>query len=125
MHADDEGAAIVEFVSVAALLTVLFLGVLQLALVTHVRNTLVDCAGEGARYGGLSDRSVTDGAERTRLLITSALGPRYAEQVSATYISADGLAVVQVEVTAPVPVVGLLPGAGTVTVVGHGLVEPR
>lgn len=123
--ATDEGSAVVEFVSVVGLLTLLFLAVLQLALVTHVRNTLVDCASEGARYGGLSDRTASDGANRTRDLIAASLGERYASDVSADVVTHDGLAVVEVQVTAPVPVVGLLGTGDTVTVRGHGLLEPR
>ena len=49
----DTGSAIVDFALVGALVTVLFVGVLQLTIVLHVRNTLVDTAAEGARYGAL------------------------------------------------------------------------
>ena len=54
----------------AGLLTLLATGVLQLAVVLHVRATLVDCASEGARLGALADRSPADGAARTRVRLT-------------------------------------------------------
>lgn len=101
----------------------LFLGVLQLALTVHVRNTLIDCAAEGARYGGLSDRTPTQGAERTRALIRSALGPAYARDVTATTTTVDDLPVVEVRVRASLPVVGLIAGSRRLEVSGHGLVE--
>jgi len=119
----DAGSAVAEFVLVGALTTVLFAGVLQLALVQHVRSTLVDCAAEGARYGALADRSPADGAARATELIASALHPRYASDVTARRTVADGLDVVRVEVTAPLPVLGLLGPGGTLTVAGHALEE--
>lgn len=108
---------------IGALTTVLFAGVLQLTLTLHVRSTLIDCAAEGARYGALADRTVEQGAQRTRDLIAMTLAPRFAQQVVAESTVVDGLDVVRVEVTAPLPVVGLLGPAGTLAVDGHALAE--
>ena len=119
----DRGAAVPEFVMVAALVTVLFTGLLQLALALHVRNTLTDCVAEGARLGALADRGPVDGAERARTLIRSSLADRYAADVSAGYVEVDGLRAVRVTATAPLPVLGLLGPVGTLTVEGHGAVE--
>ena len=120
---DDRGSAVVDFVLVAALLTIVFVAVVQLAVVLHVRNTLVDCASEGARFGALADRTPADGAARTRELIGMSLSPRYAADVSATTMTLDGLAVVQVRVRSPLPVIGLLgPGRG-LDLTGHGVQE--
>lgn len=119
---DESGAAVVDFVLVGALVTLVFLGVLQLGTVLHVRNTLVDCASEGARYGALADRTPADGAQRTADLVRASLADRYAEQVTATYADVDGLDVVRVTITAPLPVIGLL-GPRSLTVRGHGVVE--
>lgn len=113
----------VDFVLIGALTTILFAAVLQLALTLHVRSTLVDCAAEGARYGALADRTPAQGAARTRELIGTALAPGFAEQVDATTTMVDGLDVVQVKVTAPLPLIGLLGPAGTLTVDGHALQE--
>ncbi|WP_024288979.1 TadE family protein [Cellulomonas sp. KRMCY2] len=119
----DRGSAVVDFVLIGALTTVLFAGVLQLTLTLHVRSTLIDCAAEGARYGALADRTVEQGAQRTRDLIAMTLAPRFAQQVTAESTVVDGLDVVRVEVTAPLPVVGLLGPAGTLAVDGHALAE--
>ncbi len=112
-----------DFVLVGALTTLLFAGVLQLVLVLHVRATLVDCAAEGARYGALEGSSPEDGAERARELIASALAPGFADDVRAETTVVDGLPVVRVEVTAPLPLVGLLGPSGAITVDGHALQE--
>ncbi len=122
MPREDEGSALVDFVLVGALATLVFLAVVQLALALHVRNTVVDCASEGARYGALADRTPDDGARRTRELIRASLADRYADGVSAGYVDVDGLRTVEVEVTAPMPVLGLL-GPTSVTVRGHGAAE--
>ncbi len=113
----------VDFVAVSTLVTLVFLGVIQLSLVLHVRNTLVDCASEGARYGGLADRSPADGVARTRELIGMSLSPRYAEDVTASTRTIDGVVVVEVRVDAPLPAVGLLGPAQAITVIGHGVQE--
>jgi Flp pilus assembly protein TadG len=122
---NDSGAAIADFALVAGLLTLLFLGVMQLALVLHVRNTLVDCASEGARYGALADRSPAEGAARARDLIESALAPAYAADVVAGHADVAGVRTVEVTVRAPIPVVGLLGPRGTIVVSGHGVEESR
>jgi hypothetical protein len=102
---------------------VLFVAVVQFAVVLHVRNTLVDCAGEGARYGALADRAVEDGAQRTRELIVADLGPAYAQEVTAGRRWYAGREVVAVRVRAPLPVAGLLGAGRVLTVEGHALPE--
>jgi Flp pilus assembly protein TadG len=119
----DSGSAVVDFVLVGALLTLVFVGVVQLAVVLHVRNTLVDCASEGARFGALADRTPDDGAARTRELIGMSLSPRYADDVTATTTDVDGVAVVQVRVRSPLPVIGLLGPSRGLDLTGHGVQE--
>lgn len=118
----SRGSAAVDFVLVSALLTLMFVGVLQLALALHVRNTLVDAAGEGARRGALVGREPADAVERTRELVRSSLSDRLAEDVSATTETVDGVQTVVVTVRAPLPVVGLL-GPRTLEVTGHAVDE--
>lgn len=120
---DDTGSAVVDFVLVGALLTLVFVGVVQLAVVLHVRNTLVDSASEGARFGALADRGPADGAARTRELIAMSLSPRYADDVTATTTTVDGVAVVQVRVRSPLPVIGLLGPTRGLDLTGHGVRE--
>ena len=101
----------------------MFVAVLQLTIVLHVRNTLVDSAAEGARYGALAGHEAADGARRSRELIAQSLSPAYAQGVSSGRITLDGLEVVEIEVEAPLPLVGLVGPAGTLTVRGHALAE--
>ena len=92
-------------------------------MVLHVRNTLIDCAADGARYGALADRGPADGAARARALISQDLSGRYAEHVDAGYENVDGLDTVVVRVSAPLPVLGLVGAGRVLTVSGHALAE--
>ncbi len=120
----DDGAAVVDFVLVGALLTLVFLGVVQLGVLLHVRNTLVDCASEGARYGAFADRTPEDGAQRTEDLIAMSLSAGYAGDVRAGYAEVAGLRTVEVTVSAPLPLIGLFGPSRTLTVSGHGVLGP-
>lgn len=127
MRARDEGAAVVDFVLVSALVLALFLLVLQVGLTLHTRNVLVASAAEGARYGANADRSPGEGAERTRRAVAEALSPGVARRLSYTAVETDrgGLPVVEVTVSGPLPVVFLPGGPIRITVHGHALEESR
>jgi Flp pilus assembly protein TadG len=122
----ERGAAVVEFVLVMALLVPLVLGIAQVAMVLHVRNTLAAAASEGARASSPLGATPADGAERTRSMIRAALDDRYAEQVTSTWTTVDGLPGAQVEVRARVPALGLFGPSVPVAVSGHAIreVEP-
>lgn len=122
---DDRGSAVVDFTLTSVLLLFVFLAVFQLGLALHVRNTLVSCAAEGARYGAREGSSPEQGAARARDLISSALSERYARGVTARVdTTSDGVEVV-VDVVAPVPVVGSLgPGEG-LDVTGRAFLETQ
>ena len=119
----ERGSAVVDFVLVGALVTVLLAGVLQLALTLHVRATLIDCAAEGARHGALAGSSPAVGVQRTRELIDSALSPTYSDDVTATVSDLGGAPVLVVSVRAPLPVIGLLGPSGAFEVSGRALME--
>lgn len=104
---------------VSLLVITLICGVLQLALAVHVRNTLIDAASEGARYGALADNVPADGALRTAELIRAALGSDYANSITAVMDGAN----VRVDVTARVPLFGLFGFDRGVQVSGHALRE--
>ena len=63
---------------VCVVLVPLFLGIIQVGLVLHVRNTLAAAASEGARYAATVDRPADGGAARTREQIGGALAGRFA-----------------------------------------------
>jgi hypothetical protein len=119
----DDGSAVAEFVMVGGLLTVLTLSVMQLGLALHIRNTVLDAAAEGARYAALADSGLPDGIARTRDLITTAIGPSYAQTVTASYGSYLGHPSAEITVRTPVPLIGLIGIDGGLEVTGHASVE--
>ncbi len=118
------GSAVVDFVLVGALLTVLFLAIIQLTLVLHVRNTVVDAAASGARYGTLGDRNAADAKDRTEQLITGALNADYARSVTVTEEVYLGVRTLKVTVRSPLPVLGLIGPGSTLEVSGHAALQP-
>ena len=125
--ARDVGAAAVDFVLVGSLLTLLFLGVAQVAIDYHVRNVLAACAAEGARYAANADIADPQvGAERTNELITESLGSSYAHAIAPDpQDSVSGAPVVTVVVQTRLPLIAWFLHAGpTVTATGHAFLEP-
>lgn len=108
---------------VLVVLAPLFLGVLQVALVLHVRNTLTAAASEGARYAATVNGSPEAGAQRTRDQIRGALADRFAQRVTAEPVLVDGVPGVEVRVAAEVPPLGLWGPAVELTVTGHAVEE--
>lgn len=121
----ERGSAVVDFVLVLVVLVPLFLGILQLALVLQVRNTLTAAASEGARYAATADRSPADGVARTRAQIRGALAERFAERVSGAPTVIDGAPAIEVVVRAEVPALGLWGPAVSLEVSGHAIEEPE
>ncbi|OMH27103.1 pilus assembly protein TadE [Tersicoccus phoenicis] len=120
----DRGSAVVDFVLVGAVLTLLAMSIVQLAVVLHVRNTLLDAASSGARYGALADRTAADGRERAYDLVSSTLGPDYAGSVTVAEGRDGGRRTLRVEISAPMPVLGLIGPAGMLRVQGHASAAP-
>lgn len=123
LSTDDRGSAVVEFTLVGVLLTALFLGLLQLGLALHIRNTLAASATEGARYAANADRSPEEGAEATRRLIRASLDDSFADEVTAGFEVVNGVDTVYVEVHAPLPVIGVWGPGRSIVVRGHALDE--
>jgi hypothetical protein len=124
----DEGSAAVDFALVGGLLTLVFMGVVQLGLALHVRSTLVDCAAEGARAGAVAGRTSTDAVARLHELLAHDLGAGYAARARVTAVertTVGGIDVVELTVSAPLPLVGLSGPARGVTVTAHAIAEPR
>lgn len=113
----------VDFVLVVMVLVPLVLGILQVGLVLHVRNTLTAAASEGARYAATVDRSPDAGVQRTRSQISDALAGRFARDISAHTVTLDGAPAVEVAVRAEVPPLGIWGPAITLEVSGHAVEE--
>lgn len=120
---EERGAAIVDFVLVLVVLIPVFLGILQVALVLHVRNVLTAAASEGARYAATYDRGPGDGVARTREQIIGALSASYADDVHPEPASVNGAPAVRIVVNAAVPALGLGGKTVTLTVSGTAVEE--
>ena len=121
----ERGAAVVDFAMVSVLLTTIFLALVQLGLVLHVRNVLISCASEGARAGARADAVPGEAVLRTRSLVGASLSQRYARSVSTRESTVSGVRVVEVRVVAPLPVFGLLGPEGRLDVVGRAFREDQ
>ncbi|HKS01653.1 MAG TPA: TadE family protein [Arthrobacter sp.] len=118
----ERGAAVVDFVLVGALLTTFFVAIIQLALILHVRNTLIDAAASGARYGTLADRGADDARRRTSELIGTALSADFARDIQTREVVFQGLRTLEVTVRAPLPVIGLIGPREGLEVTGHAAI---
>lgn len=119
----QRGAAVVDFVLVLVVLVPVFLGVLQVALVLFVRNTVTAAASDGARYAATLGHDPADGAARTRSQISGALSGRYADEVTAREVTIDGAPAVEVSVHVVIPALGLGGPAVSLDLSGHAIEE--
>lgn len=113
---------------VGSLVTLLFLGVLQLGIDFYVRNVVVSCLADGARFGAnanvASSRAAAAQANRE---LAHSLGDRYATAVAQqTQPTVDGARVVTIDATVRLPLVAwFLPVGPTVHAKGEALLEPH
>lgn len=105
------------------LLIPIVLGVIQVGLVMHVRNTLSAAASEGARAAAVIDGDPSLGADRARALIRAAIADKYAEGVTAGFQVVDGMPGTVVRVRTKVPALGLFGPAVSLSVEGHAVRE--
>ncbi len=119
----QRGSAIADFALVSVVLVPLFFGVLQLALVWHVKTTLTSAASEGARYGAAYNRTPLNGEERTSGVIDEVFGTDFADSVSAGVVAIGGQPAVEVSVRAQVPVLAFWGPTITVEADGHAIKE--
>ena len=120
----QRGAAVVDIVLVMAVLVPVVLGILQVALVLFVRNTLASAASEGARLAATSDRGPAEGAALTREQIDTAVSGRFAQDVTARRTVVGGAPGVEVTVRASVPALGLGGPSVDLVVTGRAVEEP-
>lgn len=120
----EMGSAVVDFVLVGVLLSLIFVSILQLALVLHVRNILIDAAVSGAQFGTLADRSPQEAAERTKMLINSSLNSSFSQEVSYSEKELDGVMTLEILVRAPLPLIGLFGVNRSLEVSGHAALQP-
>jgi len=120
---DERGSAVVDFVLVLVLLLPLVGGVMQLALVMHVRNTLASAAAEGARYAAVLGSSPELGEAKAREQIGTAVGGRFARGVVVRPALVNGAPGYEAVIEAEVPALGLGGPTTSVRVTGHAVAE--
>lgn len=122
----DRGAAVVEFVLVASLLMLVFLGVVQVALVLHARDVLVADAEEGARYAANLGVSAAAGEARCEQFVAASLSRSLLLPggcVASLQRGPAGLLEVRMDVAARVPLTVLPLGVVHLHATGHALAE--
>ncbi len=119
----ERGAAVVDFVLVLLVLLPLVLGILQLALVLHVRNTLASAASEGARHAAVAGSSAPAGAAKAQELVDGALSPEFSRSVAVRPALVGGAPGYEAVIEAEVAVLGLGDTGIRVRVEGHAIAE--
>lgn len=122
---DERGSAVAETVLVMALFALVIMSALQVGFAVYVRNSLLQCAVEGARYGGRADVSAQEGGDRAAELAAGFLGGRRRDAVTASTTSVGGAQVIEVSITATLPVIGPLGPAGALHVTGRAYEEDQ
>ncbi len=117
---EDGGAAVAEFPLVAVLIVMIALLVIQAALIVHTRNTLVDAAVQGAHHAALAGSTPQDGADRAERLVDGRFGRGLDAEASAVQ---DDDGTIRVQVSATLPLVGLIGPAGALSVEGRAVDE--
>lgn len=106
---------------ITSLLIIIAMTLIQLTLVLHVRNTLIDAATNGAHYGALANRSPSDASGRTRTLISESLHSGFAQNIRVSTSAVGEGQLVSVTVNTRVPLIGLLPNGWELTVRGNAV----
>jgi hypothetical protein len=120
----ERGAAVVDFVLVLVILVPLVLGVMQVGLVLHVRNTLASAAAEGARVVAAQDGTAAQGVAYARSLIDGAISGEFAGDIDVRQVVIGGRPSIEVVIEADVPALGLGGPSVHVEVSGHAVKEP-
>lgn len=115
----------------APLVLLLVLGILQLSLTLWVKTTLIDAAGAAAHAAAAVGANTGVAEDTARSLLSSTVGREFVRAVEVRRVSvatvsnvlgSSKVEVVQVALSAPIPILGLF-GAGNLKVVGHAPLE--
>jgi len=115
---------VVDFVLVLLVLLPLVVGILQLALVLHVRNTLASAAAEGARHAAVAGSSAPAGRAKVEELVDGALSEDFVRSVTVRPAEVGGAPGYEAVVEADVSLLGVdALGGVRVRVAGHAVAE--
>ena len=117
MHSNQAGSVLVEWSLVAVLVMAVTAALLQLTLSLYVRNILADAA----RHAALVGASDAEANARVQQLCHGALRANYPTKSEVSHLQRGSVSLVQVQVSAPLPVIGLWSPTGSVVVRGHAV----
>lgn len=120
----EDGTAVVDFVLVMVLLVPLVLGIIQLALVMYVRNTVALAASEGARHAAAWESTPEEGLVRARQQWSGAVADRFISSSRIERVEFAGAPAYEVVVDVAVPALGLGGPAVAFEVSGNAVIEP-
>lgn len=120
-HANQAGSVLVEWSLVAVLVMAVTAALLQLTLSLYVRNILADAASDAARHAALVGASDAEANARVQQLCHGALRANYPTKSEVSHLQRGSVSLVQVQVSAPLPVIGLWSPTGSVVVRGHAV----
>lgn len=121
---DERGSAVVDFVLILVVLMPLFLGILQLALVLHVRNTVQSAAAEGARSAAFWGGTPVDGVVAARRHWSGAVRDDFVRDASIEVVALSGAPAYRLNLDVAVPALGLGGPAVAFRVSGTAVIEP-
>ncbi|WP_239456441.1 TadE/TadG family type IV pilus assembly protein [Nocardioides solisilvae] len=113
-----------DFVLVLVLLVPVVLGILQVALVLHVRNTVASAMAEGARFAATWEATPEDGLLKAREQYAEALSPDLVDTPRVELVEIEGLPAYRMSALVRVPALGLGGPAVTFEVSGNAVIEP-
>lgn len=113
----ETGSIVAESAMVIALITLLCGTILQIGVVIHTRNTMIDAASAGARHAALADRGLTDGQQRAADLLTSSIPNATAAHVTITRDRDDEL--ITVTIDHHLPLLGFITGPIPLSATAH------
>lgn len=119
----ERGSAPAEFILVGVMLTALTLGVLQLGFAVYARGVVQDAAVEAAFHAALADTSNVEAEHRARDVVERALGSDIVGWAMFSRSRVDGVDMVRVDLSARLPLVGLLGVPSGTVVTAHAPVE--
>ena len=121
VHPNQAGSVLVEWSLVAVLVMAVTAALLQLTLSLYVRTILADAASDAARQAALVGASDAEANARVQQLCHGALRAKYPTKSEVSHLQRGSVSLVQVQVSAPLPVIGLWSPTGSVVVRGHAV----
>lgn len=121
VHSNQAGSVLVEWSLVAVLVMAVTAALLQLTLSLYVRNILADAASDAARHAALVGASDAEANARVQQLCHGALRANYPTKSEVSHLQRGSVSLVQVQVSAPLPVIGLWSPTGSVVVRGYAV----